>query len=78
MWWFFKKIFEDENEIEYAFSRESKTLKGRVRINLSDGVVVYSLPEEGEANLGIESAIMWARMLITRDGAPDEKMIATG
>ena len=78
MWWYFKKIFEDENEIEYAFSRVSMSLAGRVRIRLSDGAVTASTPEDGDSPGWLDDAIMWARMLISRDGAPDEKMIATG
>ena len=77
MWWFFKKIFEDENEIEYAFSRESKTLAGRIRFNKTSMEVISATPEDGDNERAFEVAVSWARSII-KEGAPEERMIACG
>ena len=78
MWWLFKKLFEDEDEIEYAFSRETRTLAGRIRFKKTSMEVISATREDGDNERAFEVAVSWARSIILKEGAPDERLVACG
>jgi hypothetical protein len=78
MWWFFKKVFENDDEIEYAYSRESKGLYGVVRFRKSNMRIINSVFDKNDSQNGFDAAVEWARMIISKENSPDERLIVCG
>jgi hypothetical protein len=78
MWWFFKKVSEDDKTITYNYSFESKDLTGLFVYDKMTGettVIKYAI-NHNERDQKIDP--LPAFTLINEYGSPDEKMIAIG
>ena len=79
MWWLFEKRSESGQYVEYAYSRESRNLDGRVRV-FRTGERAEMLQACG-VDVEDEASQAWAvtkALRLAREGFPDRRMVAVG
>lgn len=77
MWWVVEKLTDDKERIVYAYSRENHNLDGRFEYLKADGSLNFITLSEGDTDWDVRK--FWPHALrLIEDGAPMQKMIATG
>ena len=78
MWWYFKKEIEDDKTVTYRYGFESKEMTGLFVYDKKTGetAIIKYAEHHSEKDQVIDP--LPAYTLVTKYGAPDEKMIAIG
>ena len=78
MWWYFKKIFEDDNIVRYAYSRESYDADGEMEC---DRLYTYELVTKPSDTTPTKKGQEWSLTHlydVFLQGFPDETRIICG
>lgn len=78
MWWRLKKLTDNENEIVYAYSRESDLLDGQIRYHKKTEKIECLKLASNDTQRSVERFFAHVYGIIVDENAPDERMVATG
>ena len=78
MWWFIKKIVDDQDKVIYAYGRETKELTGEVLFNRNSGEFNVTKIAEGDTLKSANGLLPHIYRIITKEKCPNERQIAIG
>lgn len=77
MWRYLKKQQDDDNQIVYAYGRETRETTGLIRYDKHTGEITCMQLTEGDTQRSAERFFVHAWPTI-KNGAPDTRQVATG
>lgn len=78
MWWFLKKIIDDENKVVYAYGCETKEVSGEVVYNKNSEEFYVTKLATGDTQKGVNKLFPHIYRIITKENSPSERQIAIG
>lgn len=77
MWWYLIKQQDDEDQIVYAYGRETREVTGFVRYDKHTGEITCLQLAEGDTQRSVERFFVHVWSTI-KNGAPDTRQVAIG
>lgn len=79
MWWYYEKRFENDEYIDYAYSRESRDLDGLIRLDKKAKVsyVVTPCGKDKDHESYADASLEFVYILV-EEGFPKTRFVATG
>ena len=78
MWWKLKKLMDDEKQIVYAYSRETRNLDGLISYDKETRKMKCLIPAANDTEADLRFFYPHLYRVIEKEGAPDEDFIAIG
>jgi hypothetical protein len=78
VWWVFRKLFENDDEIIYEYGHENRLYGGRFRARKDTKELESIKLDAGDSEWDFMFMSPHARRLCFKEGAPDERMVAIG
>ena len=78
MWWFLKKIYDDNKKIIYAYGSETRDLTGEVEYDRVTESCNCNKLADGDTENGVNILFPHVWGLVNRKNTPQEYMVACG